>query len=686
MSSQPVAVSARFKKKATSAILSIFLFVVVYLLLIAFSIGLTLTLGYIGIQIIIAKPMLLTLVLGIGLASVGVLILIFLVKFLTQKHIDKPSGLMEITPEQEPELFEFINNIAREVNTSLPKKVYLSPEVNAAVFYNSTFWSMFLPVKKNLLIGLGLINTVSRSECKAILAHEFGHFSQSTMKVGSYVYTVNKIIYNMLYDNDGYISLANSWASSSSYMAFFVRLAVKINQGIQWILQQVYKVVNLSHSGLMREMEFHADAVAASVTGADPLITSLSRMELADRSYTILLNYYSNRIEEAISTQNIYPQQQYLLRFIAEEDGLPFEHGLPVVNKADANRYNKSRLVITNQWASHPETKDRIAALLQLNLPQQQPDHSPAATLFQHLSQWEAAVTASLFANVQYPATPTLQDKEAFAEAFTRHYQEHSFGKLFNGYYDKNNPTEIDIDNYVPLPQTANSIHELYGDQALDLIYTQQGLESDIATLERIAREELQIQTFDYNGNRYQKADIEQLLPSLQQELKSVEASLQQNDKAIYQYFLSLAQKQDKVDVLNTQYQLFNHTHTTYRSRQQVSVQVGEACNFINVDRAIEIVEKNIRILTTEERPFKQQVTEILTSPSYQSLLTPAIKEVLEKYVQKDWVYFSRPSYNNEALETLFTSIQYMQYLISKHYFVVKKDLLQTFEALQKQA
>jgi hypothetical protein len=36
--------------------------------------------------------------------------------------------------------------------------------------------------KKNLTIGIGLINSTSVGELKTILAHEFGHFSQRSMK------------------------------------------------------------------------------------------------------------------------------------------------------------------------------------------------------------------------------------------------------------------------------------------------------------------------------------------------------------------------------------------------------------------------------------------------------------------------------------------------------------------------
>ena len=73
-------------------------------------------------------------------------------------------------------------------------KVFLSTEINACVFFNTTFWSMFFPVRKNLVLGAGLFATTSTEEIKGILAHEFGHFSQESMKIGSVVYTANIVL------------------------------------------------------------------------------------------------------------------------------------------------------------------------------------------------------------------------------------------------------------------------------------------------------------------------------------------------------------------------------------------------------------------------------------------------------------------------------------------------------------
>ncbi len=136
----------------------------------------------------------------------------FLFKFLFKQHKTDLSHLTEVTRIEEPAIFQMIEAIVKKLGTGFPKRVYFSASVNASVFYDSGFWSMFLPVRKNLEIGVGLINSVTEQELKAILSHEFGHFSQRSMKVGSYVYQVNKVIFNLLYDNESFDKTAENWS------------------------------------------------------------------------------------------------------------------------------------------------------------------------------------------------------------------------------------------------------------------------------------------------------------------------------------------------------------------------------------------------------------------------------------------------------------------------------------------
>ena len=198
MTKREIKLTPEFIAQTTKATISIVFFTLTYLLILLLAVVLTSLCIYGGIILMVTFPSLIAIVLGIGLGSMGILILIFLLKFIFKSHKIDRSHLYEIKKDKEPEIFNLIEEIVNKVGTSLPKKVYLSTDVNAAVFYDSSFWSMFIPIKKNLQIGLGLVNTVTKTELKAILAHEFGHFSQKTMKVGSFVYNVNRVIFNMI--------------------------------------------------------------------------------------------------------------------------------------------------------------------------------------------------------------------------------------------------------------------------------------------------------------------------------------------------------------------------------------------------------------------------------------------------------------------------------------------------------
>src|SRR6185295_8865605 len=168
-----LAPSGKFKSEIAKVLFSIFLFVMVYLLLVVIAAGLFVACVAGGIGLIIALPRFITLMVGLGLIGLGVMVMVFLVKFIfSVKRYDTSDGI-EVFEEDLPELFAFIRKLSKDTNVRFPKKIILTPDVNAAVFYDSSFWSMFFPVRKNLKIGLGLVNSLSVSEFKAVIAHEF---------------------------------------------------------------------------------------------------------------------------------------------------------------------------------------------------------------------------------------------------------------------------------------------------------------------------------------------------------------------------------------------------------------------------------------------------------------------------------------------------------------------------------
>lgn len=672
-----IAVSDTFRQRAWGATLAILLFVFTYLTLLLLALGLTLILALLGIGLIILKPTFITLMLGAGVGSMGILILTFLVKFMFKQHKVDRSHLVEISRSQEPTLFAVIDEIVKEVQTDFPKKIYLSADVNAAVFYDSSFWSMFLPIRKNLQIGLGLVNSVSADEFRAILAHEFGHFSQRSMKVGSYVYHVNQVIFNMLYDNESYGELAQRWANVSGYFVPFVKLAIKVVGGIQWVLQKVYEVVNLSYMKLSREMEFHADQVAAHVTGSSPLISSLLRLELADYSFQTVLGYYNQKIGEAVRTPNIYPRQQFVMGFIARESELPIEHELPQVSVEHTRRYNKSRLVISNQWASHPSTEDRTEALKRLDIRKESYDKRPATAVFTHIQELQNRVTDQLFSSVTYKAPVTLDDQGKFIEEFTRNYESSAFPKIFHGYYDNHHPLPFDValESQAPV-QPAADPETLFSDTAKDSIYLSAALENDVQALRKIAEGNTGIKTFEYDGHKYKPEEIPALIPKLETEQADTQAQIARNDQDIFHYFLSQARELGEEDRLLRAYEALFTAIPAFDEKMKAYSQVVNECAFFHQTLEFSFIEQHMQVLKKSETPFKDHIRDLLNGDHFQPDIQDEARKAFEKYLSREWLYFLRPNYDEFALEVLTSALRQYQQVVSQYFLRTKKEML----------
>lgn len=67
----------------------------------------------------------------------------FLLKGFFKRRRMNRANLIEIQASDQPELFAFIEQLCTDTGAPRPKRVYLSPDVNAAVFYDSSFlrWS-----------------------------------------------------------------------------------------------------------------------------------------------------------------------------------------------------------------------------------------------------------------------------------------------------------------------------------------------------------------------------------------------------------------------------------------------------------------------------------------------------------------------------------------------------------------
>ena len=677
-----VQVSADFKQKTTSAIIAIVLFIIVYILLFLSAIALTIGCIAAGLWIISIKPMFFTVMIGIGLASLGVLISYFLIKFLFKKHITDLSDLTEITRKDEPQLFQMIDEIVKEAGTDFPKKVYLAYVVNASVFYDSSFWSMFLPIKKNLIIGIGLVNACTKQELKAILAHEFGHFSQRSMKVGSYVYNVNQIIFNLVNEDEAYRKTVQGWANASGYFALFAELAIKITQAIQWILRKMYSFVNIRHMALSREMEFHADEVAANIAGSVALEESLLRLDLAGNSYSSVIDFYNSKFEESKISKNIYKEQNFVMSFLAKESELELRYDLPVVKISEAGLFNKSKLVIENQWASHPSTEDRVAKLRQLNIIKDS-DNSSARNLFKNINATEEKLTSKIFSNVEYKQLKSELELDTFQDEFEKNYNKDTFDKIFNNYYDNKNPNQFDLNSAVH-SQTVLSFDELFSKDKVESVYTLIALENDKNTISSIADKSFDIKTFDYDGRKFKAKEAKNLIPRLDEQIKNLKEEITQNDINIHHYFLNLAKTQNQEFELRNLFSDFYTYDKNFEEKFGLFAELSKALDFVSTTTPFERITKNFIKLKPLETRLKQELQEIINNPLLNEEITEQNRKDLEYYINTDLIYFNKNEYFESNLQQLFFAVNSYHFYIGRQFFLMKKELLQKMASLEK--
>lgn len=670
--------STQFKDEVFKVMGSIVFFILVYLMLVVAACALALLCAYGGIALIAAVPRFLTLMIGIGMIGMGLMILFFLMKFIFKKNKSDRTHLIEINEEEQPRLFIFIRNVTEETCAPFPKKIYLSHEVNACVFYDSSFWSMFFPVKKNLQIGLGLVNSLTVSEFKAVLAHEFGHFSQRSMKLGSYTYNVNKIIYDMLYDNEGYSSTLEKWSNMSSYFVLFVNLTIKIISAIQWVLQRVYTVVNKNYMSLSRQMEFHADAVAAFVSGSQPLVTSLRRMEITDRCYNMLLYSYEAWVAENLKPDNLYSQHAEVMKYFGDYYQIPFEHGLlQLSNNTSVLTGGKSRLVIADQWASHPSREERERHLLSLGI-QSEIMNEPAWIIFNDPERLQIQMTEKVFENIKFEGTPIVLDTKLFAGKYGAEAEKNNYAKAYKGFYDNRNPSVFNIKETVNCIKTNPDItfEDLLNDANSNLPSAIRHMESNMQVLLQISKRKTAIKSFDFDGEKYEAKDALTIKERLETELIVMKKRLEDLDKEVVTFFYKKACEKNKGGEFIRDYEhvfaLMNEAEKNLKIYQETLTEIQPVYTVMQRDQIILTMEK----IKEREKEVKINIKRILSDEQFSNQINSDQRAKLEKYVSKDWEYYYGVEYHQSNLSLLNESLHIFGSIILENNFHVKKKLL----------
>jgi len=143
-------------------------------------------------------------------------------------------------------------------------------------------------------LGLPLLQTLSVSELRAVLAHEFGHYHGGDTKLGRYVYQTRVAIGRTLENLGRYGSILQFpfiW-----YGHLFLRV---------------------SHA-VSRRQELAADQLAAHVVGARPLAEGLKKIHAAAPAFGY---YWSNEVAPVLQAGFVPPLAAGFRQFVAGEIG-----------------------------------------------------------------------------------------------------------------------------------------------------------------------------------------------------------------------------------------------------------------------------------------------------------------------------------------------------------------------------
>lgn len=465
------------------------------------------------------------------------------------RRFGAPDGI-EVTAAAQPELFKFINKLADDIGAPKPHRVFLTPDVNAAVFYDLNLLNLFFPSKKNLIIGLGLVNVLTISEFKAVLAHEFGHFAQKSMMVGRWVYIAQQIIGHMLSTRDWLDKLIGFIGRIDIRIAWFGWLLALVIWSIRSVVDTLFSLVVMAERALSREMEFNADLVAVSVSGSDPLINALHKLQAADHAWHLALEVAKSQAAEGKRINDLFNAQRETvsaMQQILDDQNYGVTPDIPTGDAAAQHRVFTEEMARPPQmWATHPANRDREDNAKARYIPTELVGHS-AWEVFTDAEHLRREISVGFY-NPEHRAT--LEDI-AETDAVFRHFSAPSLHPTFRGNFlnraiMRNFASIDEIWQSGEESSDANtSISKLYPESLKAQLAAVRNLSAEIETLQALQRGELKPAggVIRHRGNELKKADIPQAVAELNAELRELNAVLKHHDASCRRAYVQAAKE-----------------------------------------------------------------------------------------------------------------------------------------------
>jgi Zn-dependent protease with chaperone function len=229
-----------------------------------------------------------------------------------------------VSPDQAPELWAVVRELAAAADTRVPDQILLMPDVNAGVTEETRMLGL-VGGRRRLYLGVPLLQGMTVAQLRSVLAHELGHYSNAHTRLAPVAYRSREVV---------------------------ATTAVQLRGNIVGlILNQYAKLFFAVSFAVSRSQELEADRVSVQVAGRETAQGALRELPVLDAAWSFYDHAYLDlgwHVGYAPTAHGFFGGFGEFLA--ARSDELDHLRG-------EVPPERRSR------WDSHPPVSQRIAAM-----------------------------------------------------------------------------------------------------------------------------------------------------------------------------------------------------------------------------------------------------------------------------------------------------------------------------------
>lgn len=344
----------------------------------SYLLTLTLAIAFVCLPLLAVyeAPNLQTLLLLVGGIVVAAAMLWSLIPRREKRVIPGPV----LDPSAHPRLFAEIEKIARSLDEPVPSEVYLLSESNAWV----ADFGGWMGIGSRRVMGLGfpLLASLSVSQFRAILTHEFAHYYGGDTNLGPWVFRAQRAMARSI--RNMHSIGRHRWPGAITLLLI---AAVSI---LNWYWLLFLRGINF----VSRRQEYRADELACILNGRQSFASGLKAVRVAIWFWPI---YWSDEVAPMLKQGCLPPIGTGFSQFLA---------GPQVAQRTWIALNAEIRDGQVNIYSSHPHLRDRLNALASLATLNQPETKEAALTLLNDVEAQELRLLEHANAG---SAIPSLQ-------------------------------------------------------------------------------------------------------------------------------------------------------------------------------------------------------------------------------------------------------------------------------------